>query len=67
MTAGKLWIRNADAVVWDPVAALLFCGPFAVRDPVVEGREVVRGGMLTTLDPVALAETARARAARLAS
>ena len=55
------------AGAWDPVAALVFCGPFAVRDLLVEGRAVVRDGMLTGLDPVDLAETARRRAARLAS
>ena len=55
------------AGAWDPVAALVLCGPFAVRDLLVEGRAVVRDGMLTGLDPVGLAETARRRAARLAS
>ena len=55
------------AGAWDPVAALVFCGPFAVRDLLVEGRTVVRDGVLETLNPVTLAETARDRAARLAS
>ncbi len=55
------------AGAWDPVAALVFCGPFAVRDLLVEGRAVVRDGVLETLNPVTLAETARDRAARLAS
>ena len=55
------------AGAWDPVAALVFCGPFAVRDLLVEGRAIVRDGMLTGLDPIDLAETARRRAARLAS
>ena len=31
------------AGAWDPVAALVLCGPFAVRDLIVEGRPVVRG------------------------
>ena len=55
------------AGAWDPVAALVFCGPFSVRDLLVEGRAVVRDGELTTVDPVAVAEAARRRAARLAS
>ncbi|WP_295312855.1 8-oxoguanine deaminase [Roseobacter sp.] len=38
---------------WDP-AALLLAGPHTVRDLFVEGREVVRGGQLTTLDLAAL-------------
>ena len=52
---------------WDPVAALVLCGPFTVRDLFVEGRPVVRDGRLITVDPVALAEAARRRVARLAS
>ena len=55
------------AGAWDPVAALVLCGPFTVRDLFVEGRPVVRDGRLTTIDPVALAETARRRVARLVS
>ena len=54
------------AGAWDPVAALVFCGPFSVRDLLVEGRPVVRDGMLTTVDSAAIAETARRRAACLA-
>ena len=56
----------AAAGAWDPVAALVFCGPFPVRDLLVEGRPVVRDGMLTTVDANAIAEAARRRAARLA-
>ncbi|MDE0057066.1 MAG: 8-oxoguanine deaminase [Defluviicoccus sp.] len=55
------------AGAWDPVAALVLCGPFTVRDLLVEGRPVVRDGGLITVDPVALAETARRRVARLVS
>ena len=55
------------AGAWDPVAALVLCGPFTVRDLFVEGRPVVRDGGLTTVDPAALAETARRRVARLVS
>ena len=35
---------------WDPVAALLLCGPTRVRDLLVEGRVVVSDGQLATLD-----------------
>ncbi len=35
---------------WDPVAALVLCGPGRVRDLLVEGREVVRGGRMVTID-----------------
>jgi cytosine/adenosine deaminase-related metal-dependent hydrolase len=52
----------AAAGAWDPVAALLLCGPSVVRDLFVEGRGVVRGGELRTADPAAIA----ARQARLA-
>ena len=34
---------------WDP-AALLLAGPTAVRDLIVEGRQIVRDGHITTLD-----------------
>lgn len=34
---------------WDP-AALLLAGPTTVRDLFVEGRQVVRGGQVTTID-----------------
>lgn len=42
------------AGAWDPVAALVLCGPFTVRDLLVEGRWVVRDGMLSTVDPGAI-------------
>jgi cytosine/adenosine deaminase-related metal-dependent hydrolase len=38
------------AGAWDPVAALLLCGPTRVRDLMVEGRVVVSDGQLATLD-----------------
>jgi cytosine/adenosine deaminase-related metal-dependent hydrolase len=34
---------------WDPVAFLL-AGPLRVRDLIVEGRDVVRGGVMVTID-----------------
>ncbi len=53
------------AGAWDPVAALVLCGPFAVRDLLVEGRRVVAGGVLAGLDLAATLERARGRVARL--
>lgn len=53
------------AGAWDPVAALLLCGPFQVRDLVVEGRQVVRGGALAGVELGRVLETARARLVRL--
>lgn len=45
---------------WDPVAALVLCGPQRVRDLFVEGRAVVRAGQLARLDlPRALEDQAR--------
>lgn len=38
------------AGAWDPVAALVLCGPGRVRDLFVEGRQVVRGGQMATID-----------------
>jgi cytosine/adenosine deaminase-related metal-dependent hydrolase len=51
---------------WDPVAALVFCGPVRPRTVYVEGRAVVQEGRLAGLDPVRLAAEARAAVARLA-
>jgi cytosine/adenosine deaminase-related metal-dependent hydrolase len=56
----------AAAGAWDPVAALVLCGPFAVRDLLVEGRAVVQGGRLAGLEIEDLARRAAARVARLA-
>lgn len=47
---------------WDPVAALIFCGPTRVRDLFVEGRQVVAGGRMATID----LEAVIARQTRLA-
>ena len=54
------------AGAWDPVAALVLCGPFEVRDLFVEGRRVVADGMLTGLDLGAALDRAAVRVARLA-
>ena len=40
----------ALAGAWDPVAALIFCGPVRAEHTVVEGRFVVRDGELASLD-----------------
>ena len=43
--------RSIDfAGTWDKVAALTLCGPIRANHTVVEGRAVVRDGMLTTID-----------------
>ncbi|MDP2087472.1 MAG: 8-oxoguanine deaminase [Gemmobacter sp.] len=44
-----------SAGAWDPVAALVLCGPRGVRDLVVEGRRIVTGGRLATVDQDRLA------------
>ena len=51
---------------WDPVAALLLCGPTRVRHLVVEGRQVVRDGQMVTLDLASVLERQRWLAERLA-
>jgi len=56
----------ANAGAWDPVAALVLCGPQRVRDLYVEGRAVVREGQIARLDMPVIAEQARALAAGLA-
>jgi cytosine/adenosine deaminase-related metal-dependent hydrolase len=38
------------AGAWDPVAALVLCGPGRARDLFVEGRQVVRDGQIATID-----------------
>lgn len=56
----------ANTGAWDPVAALVLCGPQRVRDLYVEGRAVVREGQIVRLDMPVIAEQARALAAGLA-
>jgi cytosine/adenosine deaminase-related metal-dependent hydrolase len=53
------------AGAWDPVAALVLCGPFGVRDLIVEGRRVVAEGRLTGLDLGSVLEQGRKRVERL--
>ncbi|MCV2865219.1 8-oxoguanine deaminase [Defluviimonas sp. WL0075] len=54
------------AGAWDPVAALVLCGPTRVRDLFVEGRPVVRGGQVVTVDMARVIETQNRLARRLA-
>jgi cytosine/adenosine deaminase-related metal-dependent hydrolase len=51
---------------WDPVAALVLCGPTRVRGLIVEGREVVRDGQMLTLDLPRVIERQNRLARRLA-
>lgn len=46
-----IWDMTAveTAGAWDPVAALVLCGPFAARDVFVDGRPVVRNGALVNV------------------
>ena len=50
---------------WDPVASLVLCGPTRVRDLFVEGRQVVRGGQMATIDLPRVIERQNRLAARL--
>ncbi|HLQ20169.1 MAG TPA: amidohydrolase family protein, partial [Tabrizicola sp.] len=62
-----IWdLRGVEAAGnWDPVAALVFCGPTRVRHLVVEGRQVVRDGQVATLDLPRVLERQRQLALRL--
>ena len=62
-----IWdLRGLQAAgAWDPVAALVLCGPHRVRHLLVEGRQVVRDGHLKGIDASALATAARSATARL--
>ena len=63
-----IWdMRGVEAAgSWDPVAALVLCGPTRVRHLVVEGRQVVRDGQMVTLDLPQVLERQRQLAVRLA-
>ncbi|MFN4130686.1 MAG: 8-oxoguanine deaminase [Paracoccaceae bacterium] len=50
---------------WDPVAALVLCGPGRVRDLFVEGRRVVAGGQMVTIDVGRVVERQNAMARKL--
>ncbi|WGT50951.1 8-oxoguanine deaminase [Thioclava nitratireducens] len=47
----------AAAGAWDPVAALVLCGPPKVKHLFVEGRQVVRDGQVVTIDLPRVIET----------
>ena len=51
---------------WDPVAALVLCGPFTTRDLFVEGHAVVRDGLLTGVDLAAIVARQNLLAEKLA-
>ncbi len=50
---------------WDPVAALVLCGPFPARDVFIDGRPVVRDRRLVSADMTEIAARARTIAAGL--
>lgn len=50
---------------WDPVAALVLCGPQKVRDLLVEGRRVVAEGQMVTIDLARTVERQTALAQKL--
>ena len=50
---------------WDPVAALLLCGPTRVRDLFVEGRRIVADGQMTSIDLPRVIERQNTLARRL--
>jgi cytosine/adenosine deaminase-related metal-dependent hydrolase len=50
---------------WDPVAALVLCGPFPARDVFIDGRPVVRDRRLVTADMTEIAARARTIATSL--
>jgi len=61
-------MRGIEAAgAWDPVAALMLCGPTQVRDLFVEGRQVVRGGQIATIDLPRVIEEQNRLARRLAA
>ena len=64
-TSESVMVVLEAAGAWDPVAALVLCGPLPVRDLIVEGRKVVSGGRLCTVEPERLAAEAGAAVARL--
>ncbi|MES2550182.1 MAG: 8-oxoguanine deaminase, partial [Pseudomonadota bacterium] len=63
-----IWdMRGVEAAgSWDPVASLVLCGPTRVRGLIVEGRQVVREGQMTTLDLPLVLERQRRLALALA-
>ncbi len=62
-----IWdMRGIEAAgAWDPVAALVMCGPGRVRDLFVEGRPVVADGQVVTVDLAAVIARQNTLAQRL--
>lgn len=59
-------MRGIEAAgAWDPVAALVLCGPGQARHLIVEGRQVVRDHQLATIDLPRVIERQNALARRL--
>ncbi|MEM8978573.1 MAG: 8-oxoguanine deaminase [Pseudomonadota bacterium] len=61
-----VWACNGleSAGVWDP-AQLILAGPRQVRDLWVEGRQILRDGHFTTIDPIRLMDTQKTHLSRL--
>ena len=57
-------VQFAGAIA-DPIEAWLRCGPVAVRDTIVHGREVVRGGQLVSTRVDEMLATHRKLASRM--
>ncbi|MBD1204497.1 MAG: 8-oxoguanine deaminase [Rhodobacteraceae bacterium] len=57
--------RVESAGSWDPVGALLLCGPTRVKHLFVEGKQVVRDGEMVTIDLPKVVERQNHLAARL--
>jgi 8-oxoguanine deaminase len=56
VTAFRLGTIETTGADWDPVAALIFCGPLKAGFTVVGGRTIVKDGHVTTFDlPLAIA------------
>lgn len=74
LSAGKradlaLWDMTGieAAGAWDPVAALILCGPFRVKALFVEGRAVVEDGQLATADLASIVTRANMLSQKLLS
>lgn len=50
VTAFRLGTIDMTGADWDPVAALVFCGPTKASFTIVNGRTIVRDGHITTVD-----------------
>ena len=61
---GGIEMTGAD---WDPVAALIFCGPVKAAMTIVNGRVVARDGQMTTIDLPRAIETHRRLSRALAA